>query len=67
MKNRIKEFVEDYKETQEDVEDDYNNMSHSEKLSVDVLVVEGELRGVLMAGGAIIIGYIVGTIIKKAL
>ena len=67
MKNRIKEFVEDFEETQEDVEDDYNNMSHSEKLSVDVLVVEGELRGVLMAGGAIIIGYIVGTIIKKAL
>ena len=67
MKNRIKEFVEDFEETQEDVEDDYNNMSHSEKLSVDVLVAEGELRGVLMAGGAIIIGYIVGTIIKKAL
>ena len=67
MKNRIKEFVEDFKEIQEDVEDDYNNMSHSEQLSVDVLVAEGELRGVLMAGGAIIIGYIVGTIIKKAL
>ena len=67
MKNRIKEFVEDYKEAQEAVEDDYNNMSHSEQLSVDVLVVEGELRGVLMAGGAIIIGCIVGTIIKKAL
>lgn len=67
MKNRIKEFVEDYKETQEDVEDDYYNMSHSEQLSVDVLVAEGELRGELMAVGAIIIGYIVGTIIKKAL
>ena len=67
MKNRIKEFVEDFEETQEDVEYDYNNMSHSEQLSVDVLVAEGELRGVLMAGGAIIIGYIVGTIIKKAL
>ena len=67
MKNRIKEFVEDYKETQEDVEDDYNNMSHSEQLSVDVLVAEGELRGELMAVGAIIVGYIVGTIIKKAL
>lgn len=67
MKNRIKEFVEDYKETQEDVEDDYYNMSHSEQLSVDVLVAEGELRGELMAVGAIIVGYIVGTIIKKAL
>ena len=67
MKNRIKEFVEDFEETQEDVEDDYNNMSHSEKLSVDVLVAEGELRGVLMAEGALIIGCIVGTIIKKAL
>ena len=67
MKNRIKEFVEDYKEAQEAVEDDYNNMSHSEQLSVDVLVVEGELRGELMAAGAIIVGYIVGTIIKKAL
>ena len=67
MKNRIKEFVEDYKEAQEAVEDDYNNMSHSEQLSVDVLVVEGELRGVLMAGGAIIVGCIIGTIIKKAL
>ena len=67
MKNRIKEFVEDYKEAQEDVEDDYNNMSHSEQLSVDVLVAEGELRGELMAAGAIIVGYIVGTIIKKAL
>ena len=67
MKNRIKEFVEAYKETQEAVEDDYNNMSRSEQLSVDVLVVEGELRGELMAAGAIIVGYIVGTIIKKAL
>ena len=65
MKNRIKEFVEDYKEIQEDVEDDYNNMSHSEQLSVDVLVVEGELRGALMAWGAIIIGCIIGEIIKK--
>jgi hypothetical protein len=67
MKNRIKEFVEDYKEIQEAVEDDYNNMSNSEQLSVDVLVAEGELRGALMAQGAIIIGCIVGTIIKKAL
>ena len=65
MKNRIKEFVEDYKETQEDVEDDYNNMSKSEQLSVDILVVEGELRGELMAAGAIIVGYIIGEIIKK--
>ena len=67
MKNRIKEFVEDFKETQEDVEDDYNNMSHSEQLSVDVLVAEGELRGVLMAQGALIVGCIIGKIIKKAL
>ena len=67
MKNRIKEFVEDYKEAQEAVEDDYNNMSHSEQLSVDVLVVEGELRGELMGAGALIIGFIIGKIIKKAL
>ena len=65
MKNRIKEFVEDFEETQEDVEDDYNNMSKSEQLSVDVLVVEGELRGELMAAGAIIVGCIIGEIIKK--
>ena len=65
MKNRIKEFVEDFEETQEDVEDDYNNMSKSEQLSVDILVVEGELRGELMAAGAIIVGYIIGEIIKK--
>ena len=65
MKNRIKEFVEDFKEIQEDVEDDYNNMSKSEQLSVDILVVEGELRGELMAAGAIIVGYIIGEIIKK--
>lgn len=67
MKNRIKEFVEDFEETQGAVEDDYNNMSHSEQLSVDVLVAEGELRGALMVEGAIVIGCIVGTIIKKAL
>ena len=67
MKNRIKEFVEDYKEIQEAVEDDYNNMSNIEQHSVDVLVAEGELRGALVAQGAIIIGCIVGTIIKKAL
>ena len=65
MKNRIKEFVEDYKEIQEAVEDDYNNMSKSEQLSVDILVIEGELRGVLMAAGAIIVGCIIGEIIKK--
>lgn len=67
MKNRIKEFVEAYKEAQEAVEDDYYNMSYSEQLSVDALVVEGELRGELMAAGAIIVGCVIGTIIKKAL
>ena len=67
MKNRIKEFVEDYKETQEAAEDYYYNMSKSEQLSVDILVVEGELRGELLAAGSIIVGCIIGTIIKKAL
>lgn len=65
MRNGIASFIDDMREGREAAEDDYEDMNDSQKLSVDVLVADGTLKGEFLAFGAVILGSIIGTIIRK--